>query len=130
MSSAATGSQEAARMVRALDATFERYANAGDATALTEECYAQDARLLPPNAPLVRGRAAIRSFWERFLAAGCSDLKLETVEVNASGDLAYAIGNYEYKMEGARHVGKYVTVHQRQPDGSYPIVADSFSSND
>jgi ketosteroid isomerase-like protein len=130
MSSAATGSPEAARMIRALDATFERYANAGDAAALAERCYTENARVLPPNTPLVRGRAAIRSFWERFLAAGCSDLKLETAEIDGSGDFAYGIGAYEYRMDGAQHVGKYVVVYQRQPDGSYLMTADSFSSND
>ncbi|HWR36010.1 MAG TPA: nuclear transport factor 2 family protein [Clostridia bacterium] len=131
MSSAASTPLDAAeQVIRAMDAAFVRNANASNATALTEEFYAEDARLLPPNSPLVRGREAIRSFWERFLAAGCSDLKLETGEIGASGDLAYGVGNYEYTQAGTRHAGKYVVVYRRQPDGGFRAVADSFSSND
>ncbi|PWU12288.1 MAG: DUF4440 domain-containing protein [Terriglobia bacterium] len=120
----------AAQAVRALEAQFERLANANDAAGITSTFYADNARLLPPNAPMVEGHAAILDFWKAFLAAGQSDVRLETADVIASGDLAYSIGNYGHTTGGVRHTGKYVVVYQRQADGGYKAVADSFNSNE
>jgi ketosteroid isomerase-like protein len=129
MSPATNLSQEAARAIRALEADFERHANAGNADAIVDEFYAEDAQVLPPASPVVGGRAAIREFWKSFLAAGCTDLKLETTDIHASGDLAYGVGGYRYTMAGERHTGKYVVVYRRQPDGDYRAMVDSFSDN-
>jgi ketosteroid isomerase-like protein len=127
MSSAATPFQDIDRVVRALDEDFIRNANAQDAAAITEGFYAEDAQLLPPHSPLIRGRAAIRGFWEAFLAKGATDFLLDTEQVVASGDLAYGTGRYELTMGGARQEGKYVVVYQRQEDGGYKAVVDAFN---
>jgi len=129
MSTAAPGLNDATRAVRALEADFQRHANAGDANALSEGFYTEDAVLLPPNAPQQNGRAAIRDFWKAFLATGISEVVLETGEVTSSGDLAYGVGQYGYAAGGARQTGKYIVVYCRQSNGSYRAVADSFGSN-
>jgi uncharacterized protein (TIGR02246 family) len=129
MSSAATPFQDIDRVVRALDADFIRNANAKDAAAITDGFYAEDAQLLPPGAPPIRGRAAIRAFWEVFLTKGATDILLDTEQVVASGDLAYGTGRYEMTMGGERHEGKYVVVYRRQEDGGYRAVVDAFNSN-
>lgn len=129
MSPATTILETATRMIRALEADFARHANARDAAAVTDQYYADDAQLLPPNSPPVKGKQSIRNFWEAFLEAGCTDVKLETGNVGASGDLAYSLGAYSYTQAGARHAGKYLVMYRRQPDGSYRAIADSFSDN-
>ena len=129
MSTATAGPNDAVRAIRALEAEFQSHANAGDAAALTEAFYADDAQLLPPNTPQVNGKTAIRDFWKAFLAAGVSDVVLETDNVFSSGDLAYGVGKYGYTASGARQVGKYVVVYRRQSNGSYRAIADAFNSN-
>jgi ketosteroid isomerase-like protein len=129
MSTAASIMQDADRMIRALEADFERNANARDISALTEEFYANDAQLMPPNAPTVQGKAAIRDFWTAFFAAGVTDAKLDTHQTGASGDLAYSIGAYGFTLAGVRHAGKYLVVWRKEADGGYKCIADSFSDN-
>ena len=121
---------DAARVIRALEAEFQNHANAGDTAALTDAFYAEGAHLLAPNTPQVTGKAAIREFWKAFLAAGVTNVVLETTEAYASGDLAYGIGKYSYSQGGAKHTGKYSVVYRRQANGGLLAVVDSFSSNE
>ena len=120
---------DAAEQIRAMDAEFVRNANAGNAVALVEAFYANDAQLLPPNSPKVSGKPAITQFWQGFIAAGVSDVQLETTDISASGDLAYGVGRYKFKMAGAPQEGKYLVVYRRQQNGRYRAVVDMFSSN-
>src|SRR5690242_18571579 len=53
--STAAGAQQDLVAVRAMNAEFGRLANAGDAGALVDFFYAEEASLLPPGAPLVKG---------------------------------------------------------------------------
>jgi uncharacterized protein (TIGR02246 family) len=130
MASTTTGLSDATRAIRALEAEFQRHANALDAAAMTDAFYSDDARLLPPNAAQVNGKAAIRDFWKAFLAARPTDVTLETGEVAQSGDLAYGIGKYSFTASGARQQGKYLVVYRKQADGGYRAVADMFSPNE
>jgi hypothetical protein len=50
-----------AAVTKALDEAFVRYVNAGEVDRLVATCYAEDALVLPANAPLVRGRGQIAS---------------------------------------------------------------------
>ena len=114
-------------------AKFEAAANAGDAAAIAN-IYSEDATLLPPGSPQIKGRADIQAFWQGFLSAGASDAKLRVVDVGVSGDMAYEIGAFEAKLpvpEGgtAPGTGKYVVVWKRQGDGSVKMVADIFNLN-
>jgi uncharacterized protein (TIGR02246 family) len=112
---------------------FESAANAKNPSGLAA-FYAEDATLLPPGSPLIKGRSNIQTFWQNFLAAGASDPKLRTVSVESSGELAYEIGTYDAivpKPDGtgtARSSGKYLVVWKRMADG-VKIVADMFSPN-
>ena len=127
--SPATGSQEAARQIRALDKEFARLANARDAAGITELFYAEDAKLLPPNAPMMTGKAAIREFWTGFIALGSTDITLESDQIEAAGDLAYCVGRYGHTVNGTRLHGKYVVVFRRQADGNYKAIADVFNAD-
>jgi ketosteroid isomerase-like protein len=121
--------QDATRVIKSLEAEFSRHANNKDANALTESFYAEDAQLLPPNAPLVRGKAAIRAFWTAFLAAGATDCALETQDVGMSGDLAYNTGRWTANMGGQKAQGKYAVVYRRQSDGGFKAIVDAFNAD-
>jgi uncharacterized protein (TIGR02246 family) len=129
MSSAASGASAAAQEIRTLDAAFMKLANERDAAALTEVFYAEDAQLLPPGAPAMRGRAAIREFWTAFMQVAANDVTLDTHTVEAAGDLAYGVGRYSHVMDGVRHHGKYVVVYRRQANGGYKAIADIFNAD-
>lgn len=130
MSTAPLAKEGAAAAIRAADREFERLANAGDAAGIAANYYTEDATVLPPNSPPVKGRAAIQSFWTAFMAAiNPQDVKLDTAQVEDSGDLAYGVGSYSFTSGGATQPGKYMVVFRRQADGSYRCVADSFGPN-
>jgi uncharacterized protein (TIGR02246 family) len=119
--------------IEALISTFEQAANSKDAATIAS-MYEQDATLLPPGSPPVKGRANIQAFWQSFLNAGASGAKLRVVEVQSSGEMAYEIGAFDANLpvpQGgtARTAGKYVVVWRLQPNGSIKMVADIFNVN-
>jgi uncharacterized protein (TIGR02246 family) len=112
---------------------FEDAAKAKNAAGMAA-FYADDATLLPPGSPMIKGRAGIQAFWQSFLAAGAAEPVLHTVSVESSGDLAYEIGTYDAIVPKAgggteRSSGKYLVVWKRQADGRIAMVGDMFSPN-
>jgi uncharacterized protein (TIGR02246 family) len=110
---------------------FERAANMKDVVAISN-LYTEDATLLPPGSPQIKGRANILAFWESFLDAGASDVAVRVVDVRSSGEMAYEIGEFKMNLPGsngstAPTEGKYMVVWKRQPDGSIKMVADIFN---
>lgn len=94
--------------------------------------YADDATVLAPNMPPVKGRAAIQAVLASYPPV--TEAKFEPVDVDGLGDLAYVRGNYEMTMNppGAAPItdkGKYLEVYKRQADGSFKVVYDSWSSD-
>ena len=102
---------------------------AGDMDAVAA-AYAEDAVLMPPNAPPVRGRAAIREFMATFPPVAEITLTDEHFEV--VGDLAVAYGKYTltFGVEGVpADTGSYMDIRKRQADGSWAYAADIFNSD-
>jgi ketosteroid isomerase-like protein len=130
----APGNTELSGMIRAIAEEFRRNVKAKDADRLVSSFYAEDCQVLPPDRPLVKGRRAVLEFWQGLLNMGLSDIGLEPTEIDASGDLAYEIGQYTLEIhppsgEPVRDDGKYLVVYRRQADGSLKAIADMFSSN-
>jgi ketosteroid isomerase-like protein len=93
-----------------------------------------EPRLLPPNAPMAEGTAAIRQAYQAVIDTGAHALDLQLVDVHESGDLVIAIGRYVHVIqppvgESMEDRGKYVDVFRRQPDGSLKFIADIFNSD-
>ena len=124
----------AADAIRRLDSEFMKAANAKNAGALVKAFYAEDAVLMPPNHPIVEGRADIQSFLQGLINSGFTGIKLETTTIASAGDLAYGRGRYNLSMSppgGApvEKVGKYVVAYRRQANGSWRAVADIFNGD-
>jgi uncharacterized protein (TIGR02246 family) len=66
------------KAVEKVIAQWEKYANTKDAAGLAS-LYAEDATLLPPGMPAIKGRQNIQKFFEGFFAAGASDARLWSV---------------------------------------------------
>lgn len=125
---------DATTAIRQLDREFMSAAASKDAKALVSGFYAADAVLLPPNAPIVKGRAAIQKFFQAMLDAGAADVKLKTSKIEAAGDLAYGRGVVTFSTPSPdggtqAHVGKYVVVYRRQRDGSWRATTDIFNQD-
>ncbi len=89
--------------------------NKGDAAAVAA-LYTEDAYVLPPGSPMVKGRAAIEAFW-RQAPQQMSDAKLTTVDVLPLGrSAAREIGTVTLKTKSQppqEVVGKYVVVWRK-----------------
>ena len=125
--------QSAKASIEAALVTFEEAFNSGDTAAVAAH-YTQDAVLLPPDATRVDGREAIQNFWKGAMDSGLKDLRLEAVEVEESGDLAYEVGKFALSVPGkdgapADVMGKYIVVWKKGPDGTWRLHRDIWNSD-
>ena len=117
-----------------IDDAFMAAVASRDTVAL-RNYYAEDARILPPNAPRADGIDAVMASWREFLAipglemtGGCKD-----VIISQAGDLAIDLGVYQMKFTGPggtpmQDVGKYITVF-RKTDAGWKSIIDTFNSD-
>lgn len=87
--------------------------------------YADDARLLFPGQPIIRGRAEVDAALRDMVAGGPATLRFVTDEVIADGSLIVDIG----RIISPTGESKYVVVYERQADGSLRVAVDSASSD-
>jgi ketosteroid isomerase-like protein len=96
--------------------------------------YEERARLLPPGAPMVEGRAAIQAAQQKMIEGGVQALDLECVDVIEAGDFAIEIGRTTVTIRllglfSITRTGKSVVVWRQQKDGTLKIVVDTFNSD-
>ena len=56
--------------------------------------YTADGAMLPPNADIAWGRQAIQAVWQGIFDAGLTAFRVDSLEVESAGDLAYEMGRY------------------------------------
>lgn len=102
----------------------------------TVSFYADDASVLPFNAPIATGKDQIRQVWSHLMAEPGFGLSFgpAKIEVSKSGDMAYEIGTFELKSDDAQGkptstLGKYVVVWKKQPTHQWKAVADIFNTD-
>jgi uncharacterized protein (TIGR02246 family) len=94
--------------------------------------YADDADVLPPGAPIMKGKDAIRTGLGAMLADKSLSLTFTTAsaQVSKSGDLGYTEGTYAMTLTNPKtkkvvtEKGKYVTVYKKQADGTWKAIED------
>lgn len=87
--------------------------------------YSEDALLLPPDAPIIMGRAAIAEFWsEAVPALGVKGAQFTTIDVTSSGDMAVEVGTVRLELEAGAVVVKYVVAWKRGGDGVWRLHRD------
>lgn len=113
------------------EATDVEWLKAGQAKDLERwvSFHTDDAVLLPPNAPIVTGKEAIRAFVSKLLSSPgyAGSWHTTKIEVSRSGDLAYSYGPQETTVHDAEgnpvtDQQKWVAVWKKQPDGSWKCV--------
>lgn len=96
--------------------------------------YAEDAQMIPPNAPKAVGRDAIQKGWEGFLKLPGMNLTFETEKFvfAKSNDLAVDIQTYKFTTgEGAAattETGNTIVTWTKR-DGKWYMLTDMFSSD-
>ncbi len=111
--------------VKAVDAAFAAGVNAGD-TAAVLAVYAADARILPPDSPILEGNAG-HPVIAGLITAGARDFVLTPTITYGAGDLAYQVGTATFAMGGVSDTVKYTEVLRRGADGRWRYVVDMFS---
>jgi uncharacterized protein (TIGR02246 family) len=113
-----------------LNADFMAAFNNGDMAAIGQ-MYTEDASLLPSGGPMVKGRAAIQTFWTN-AAEGIGDFKLTTLDVKPLGsDGAREIGTFTLKTKGDKPqevAGKYVVVWEKT-GGQWKLATDIWNAD-
>lgn len=120
-------------MARSISPAFMKAAEAKDAEAAAA-LYSEDAMVMPPGAPAVKGRAAIEAFWRKMMLSAIRRVTLATTDLGMSGDIAYETGTYTLDLtlpdgSPASDGGKYITLMRRQADGSWKMTHDMWSSD-
>jgi ketosteroid isomerase-like protein len=132
LSGAARGREDEERTIRAQDEAWSRALEAKDLDGVMAS-YADDAVLLPPNAPLVSGKAAIRErFAGRLAAPGYQASFVTTrVVVARARDVAWELGVFRVvtKDEAGRpvlRVGKHLVAWEKR-GSHWKVTAESLN---
>ena len=106
---------------------------AKDAAGIAE-LYAEDGAVMPPNAPIGKGRAAIQQTWASMMNTPGFGLTFvpEQIIVSSSGDMALDRGTYQLTIAPSGRAqddtGKYVVVW-RKIGNEWKATADIFNSD-
>jgi uncharacterized protein (TIGR02246 family) len=118
-------------LIRNLSQDFVTSFNTGNYDQVAA-LFAQDGAFMAPHYDPAYGPKAVERLLRQFGEAGYEDLRLETVRVEASGDLAMELGRYSVVVRQPDGTiladrGKYVKAWRRL--GVWLIVADCWSTN-
>jgi ketosteroid isomerase-like protein len=107
---------------------FEMAFCKGDADTISR-MYTEDAELLIPEAPTVSGREAIAQVWESIVGSGGNTVRVNTGEVQESGDWAYEVGTFKASAPDGKvlNAGKYIVIWKRESTGEWKIHRDIFN---
>jgi uncharacterized protein (TIGR02246 family) len=120
----------------AIKAVADQYVKAtlaGDAKTIAS-LYTEDAVEMPPNEPMIKGRAAIEQHYEKLFKMGkISAFTLTHLSTQSSGNIGYDVGTYNQHMMPAggserTETGKY-TVVLRRSGGEWKVAYAIYNSD-
>lgn len=95
-----------------------------------DRVYTSHARVLPPGAPMIEGREAIKVFWNQAIAGmNLTGAKLTTVDAEEAGDSVIEIGRADLTMASGQSVAVKYVVHWKQEDGGWKWNIDIWNPN-
>ncbi len=122
----------------AVNALLEQWVsavNTGDLDAWSATL-ADDATVMPPNAPAVTGIESLRPWMvQTFFDPFNVQLSCTFDDVDPAGDVVFARGSYDLSLapkDGAQVIedsGKFVNVFKRQQDDSFKYAIAMWNSN-
>lgn len=125
---------EAAELMR-ISREWSEVAGSGNLEA-TLAYWDDDAVMMPPGMPPLKGKQAIREFIEASAGIPGSAIRWEPLEahVSPSGDFAYLLERNQISFQDSTGVqvsewNKVVTVWRKQADGSWKNVVDMWNAD-
>ena len=119
--------------IRGLVARWLELVKAKDAAGIAA-LYAEDGAVMPPNAPIGKGRGAIEQTWAAMMQTPGFDLTFvpDHIIVASAGDMALDRGTYTLAVAPGgtpqTDTGKYVVVW-RKVGSEWKVAADIFNSD-
>ncbi len=122
------------RAIRDADAAWSHAAETKDLDKAVS-FYADDASVLPFNAPIATGKDQIREVWSHLMSLPGYSLRFAPtkIEVSKSKDMAFEVGTFQLTTNDAQGnpvtaVGKYVVTWEKQA-GKWKAAADIFNTD-
>jgi uncharacterized protein (TIGR02246 family) len=113
--------------IAAVNRAFEDAVRTGSLDRLAG-LYTPDAIALPPDGPFVRGRDNIERLWTGAAQQmGLKDVRLQTIDLQITGDTAYETGEAALTLGSGAAVVKYVVVWKRV-DGRWYLHRDIWNT--
>lgn len=124
--------QDTAKIREAIEAAngyFMQAFNKGDASVVAAY-YTAEGQLLPGNSDFVNGTQSIQEFWQGVMNMGIKSVKLETIEVEGMGEVAYELGKYTLFAEADQMLdqGKYIVIW-KQVEGVWKLHRDIWNTS-
>jgi uncharacterized protein (TIGR02246 family) len=115
--------------ISAANAEWVKQYNAGNAAGVAA-CYADDAKVMPPNSDFVSGKQGITAVWQGLMDMGGKTATLNVMEVMGSGDSATEVGTYEVMDKDGKSIdkGKYM-VHWKKVGSAWKLHRDIWNSS-
>ena len=113
--------------IRESSAAFDEALKVGDG----DKCasfYVQDGSLMPPNAPLVQGREAIKKHFDDL--GPDSSVGGDILKTEISGNLAYQNTRVTWESDGRSKYTDCLDILQKQDDGSWLYVVSTWNSEE
>ncbi|WP_415402170.1 YybH family protein [Tateyamaria sp. SN3-11] len=123
-----TPSNDVAEAISANNRDFEKAFEALNAEGLAA-VYTSNGMLMPPNSPIIQGRANMTAFWQSMIDMGIAGVELNTVELDQVGDSVNEVGKFKLKTADGSIAdsGKFIVVW-KQEAGKWLWHHDIFSS--
>ena len=122
---------EARSEIAAQSARFSQAYVDGDIDALIA-IYSEDGVAAPGGRDFIRGRDALRLYWQPAEGVDVTEHRAVPVEIVVAGDHAYDWGHYSgatvAKGETRPFAGKYLIVWRREKDGAWRMVHDMWNT--
>lgn len=121
--------------IEAVSRDRARAFNESDAGTIASH-FAEDGLLMAPGTEAMRGRKAVRGYYQAVFDEYLPKLDSRYEEVEVSGDLAYGRGWAEVELtpkEGGEttvSTAKYLNILKRQPDGTWKTTHDIWNGNE
>jgi ketosteroid isomerase-like protein len=91
--------------------------------------YTDNAKVLPPDAPIITGKKAIEEFWRAAATTlGLTGVALKTLDLEITGDTACEVGEADLKLNSGQTKVKYVVVWLRGGDGQWRLHRDIWNN--
>lgn len=130
-----TAKQKEENAISEVSAARAKAFNNGDALGIAIH-FTEDAFLMAPGKPAIRGRQAVQSYYQSIFDKYNAVLESKYDEVFVSGRLGYGKGFAKVILisksggDSLFSTSKYINIMQKQPDGTWKTTHDIWNDNE